>query len=171
MPSDARKHLGLAKAYVGNAVYQLTASLPFSTLLDLDLDPNAPPPTTTTSIQQAALVIRASVTAATPELVVSYYAKLRERWLDWAFLEDYDTTGVGMGSGWTSGDAVYGADWGRAFGGKGGVVRFRFPGSGGSCVMPKRADGGAEVVVCVERGGEEEGLLRGWEGFGAYLEA
>jgi len=163
MPSDARKHLGLPASYVGNAVYQLTASLPLGILLDRDAK---------VGLREAAAAIRRCIVSTTPELVGSYYAKLRETWIGWAFLEDYDTTGVGMGSGWTSGEVVYeSSDWGSAFGG-GKVVRYRYPGGvgvGGITVLPQLGGGGgAEVVLCVQEG--EVGTLMGMEGFGPYLE-
>jgi hypothetical protein len=81
-------------------------------------------------------------------------------------MEEHATTGVGMGTDWTSG-GLYSLDWGEAFGG---LVRYRYPGmigGAGSCILPKLRDGSAEVVVAVLP--EEEELLRSEECFGRYI--
>jgi trichothecene 3-O-acetyltransferase len=154
MPSDARRHLNLPQPYVGNAVYQLTASLTLGTLLS------------PSGLQHAASTIRRAITSVTPTLVSSLLAKTNERWIDWQFVNSYSTTGVGMGTDWTSG-LLYGKDWGEAIGP---LVRYRYPGVVGdaiNCVMPKLPDGGAEVVVSIMP--EEVEILKGIEGFGKYL--
>lgn len=157
LPSDARRHLALSPAYVGNAVYQLTATLDLATLLS----PTGP--------QAAASAIRQAITAVTPDLVASYTTELQRRWVEWQFMNGTtDTTGVGMGTDWTSGTAIYGDDWGEAFGP---VVRYRYPGAvgdSGNCVLPKLADGSAELLVCVLP--EEVEVLKGVECCGSYLE-
>ena len=157
MPSDARRHLNLQNSYVGNAVYQLTASLDLGTLLS------------PSGLQHAASALRRVITAVNPALVASYMTMLKERWIDWQFMNGtLSTTGVAMGTDWTSG-VVYSQDWGKAFGP---MVRMRAPGVVGeayNCVMPKLPDGGAEVIVAVMP--EEVEVLRGVEGFGKYLEA
>ena len=91
MPSDARSHLNLPETYVGNAVCQLTAALDLGTVL------------TPSGLQQAASAIRRAITAANTGLVSSYMAVLKEKWVDWRFMDSYATTGVAMG---TTGEAV-----------------------------------------------------------------
>ncbi|GAM87676.1 hypothetical protein ANO11243_057030 [Dothideomycetidae sp. 11243] len=152
MPSDARRHLGLDRAYVGNAVYQLTASLSAATLLS------------DAGLRTAAAAIRAAITDVKPELVESYMQELKRRWIGWGFMQNYDTTGFGMGSGWTSTE-LYEWDWGDAFGR---VASYRFPGSEGAdnYILPKRLDGSAEVVVSVMP--EEVHLLEAEDMFGKY---
>lgn len=152
-PSDARRQIGLPASYVGNAVYQLTADLPLGTLLS------------PSGLRDAASAVRAAIKAATPMTVASLMAETNKRWLHWAFLGSYSTTGVGMGTDWTSGE-LYKQDWGEAFGL---VVRYRYPGTEGTnCIMPKLPDGGAEVMVSVMPGEVE--VLKGWECFGRYSE-
>ncbi|PMD34197.1 hypothetical protein L207DRAFT_517398 [Hyaloscypha variabilis F] len=153
-PSDARRHLNLPDSYTGNCVYQLKASLPLSTLFS------------PSGLREAASAIRRAITDVTPEKVVSLLAETNERWPSWGFMEKYATTGVGMGTDWTSG-GLYSLDWGEAFGG---LVRYRYPGmigGAGSCILPKLRDGSAEVVVAVLP--EEEELLRSEECFGRYI--
>jgi hypothetical protein len=82
-------------------------------------------------------------------------------------MESYATTGVAVGTDWTSGMLYY-QDWGEAFGP---LIRFRYPGvveSAGCCILPKLPDGSAEAVVSVMP--EEESLLRSVECFGKYIE-
>ena len=69
-----------------------------------------------------------------------------------------------MGTDWTSG-MLYSQDWGTAFGP---LIRYRYPGGAGCCILPKLPDGSAEVVVSVIP--EEESLLRSTECFGKYIE-
>ncbi|MCJ1452273.1 hypothetical protein MMC28_002615 [Mycoblastus sanguinarius] len=155
MPSDARRHLDLSPSYVGNAVYQLTAALDLGTLLS------------PSGLQYAANAIRRAISSVTPALVSSYMTMTKERWIDWEFTSTASTTGVAMGTDWTSG-SLYTQDWGEAFGP---MVRYRFPGvigEGGNCILPKLPDGRAEVMVCVMP--EEVEVLRGDEGFGKYVE-
>ena len=153
MPSDARRHLNLPPSYVGNAVYQLTAALDLGTLLS------------SSGLQHAAGAVRSAITAVNPALVSSLIAMTNERWIDWQFTSTASTTGVGMGTDWTSG-SLYSEDWGEAFGP---AARYRYPGEAFNCVMPKLPDGGAEVMVSVMP--EEVEVLRGVEGFGKYVEA
>jgi hypothetical protein len=134
MPSDARHHLNIPDSYVGNAVYQLAASIDLGTLLSQF------------GLQQAALAIRHAITAASTDLVTSYVAKLKEGWIEWQFLSSASTTGVAMGTDWTSG-TLYGLDWGESFGP---MIRYRYPGGVGEafhCIMPKLPDEGAELMV------------------------
>jgi hypothetical protein len=153
MPSDARRQLNLPSSYIGNAVYQLTAALPLAILFS------------PSGLQAAASAVRAAIVAATPTIVHSLMAETNKRWLPWAFLGSYSTTGMGTGTDWTSGE-VYSQDWGPAFGP---LARYRYPGEEGTnCVMPKLPDGGAEVFVSVMP--QEVEMLRGPEGFGKYLE-
>lgn len=133
MPSDARKALSLPSAYIGNAIYQLSATLPLSTLLSEN------------GLQSAALAIRHAIASATPEKVKSYYAKMGEEWVEWAFLSSYDTTGVAMGTAWTSG-AIYDFDWGEHFGK---MVSYRMPDEASNIVLPKLRNGGAEIALGV----------------------
>ncbi|KAI9814070.1 MAG: hypothetical protein M1827_003534 [Pycnora praestabilis] len=154
MPSDARRHLNLPASYVGNAVYQLTAALELGTLLS------------SAGLQHAASAIRRAITSVNPALVSSYVAMTKERWIDWQFMSTGSTTGVAMGTAWTSG-LLYSEDWGEAFGP---LVRYRYPGVIGkcmNCIMPKLPDGDAEVIVGVIP--EEVEILRGVEGFGKYV--
>lgn len=156
MPSDARRHLNLPPSYIGNAVYQLIANLDLATLLS------------PSGLQHAASATRRAITAVKPDLVSSYMAKLKETWIDWQFMDTWPTTGVAMGSAWTSG-SVYREDWGNAFGP---VIRYRTAGVVGepvNWIMPKLSDGGAELVVSVMP--EEVEVLTGVEGFGKYAEA
>ena len=156
MPSDARRQVNLPLSYVGNAVYQLTAALDLEALFS------------SSGLQHAASALRSAITAVSPALVASYTTMMKERWVDWQFLSTASTTGVAMGTDWTSG-VLYSQDWGKAFGP---MVRYRYPGGVGeafNCVMPKLPDGGAEVIVCVMP--EEVEVLRGFEGFGKYVEA
>lgn len=152
MPSDARRHLNLPQSYVGNAVYQLTAALDLGSLLSAS------------GLQHAASAIRRAIKAVNPELVSSYITMTNEKWVDWQFLETMSTTGVAMGTDWTSGD-LYSHDWGKAFGP---LVRFRYPGAAFSCILPKLPDGSAEVLVGVMP--QEVETLKGVECFGKYLE-
>jgi hypothetical protein len=155
IPSDARRHLNLPPSYVGNAVYQLTAALDLGTLLSPE------------GLKHAASTIRKAITSATPAVVSSLISKTNETWIDWQFASTASTTGVAMGTDWTSG-SLYGEDWGQAFGP---LVRYRYPGvvaDGVNCILPKLPDGDAEIVVSVMP--EEVEVLRGFEGFGKYLE-
>jgi hypothetical protein len=151
MPSDARRALNLPSSYIGNVTYQLSATLTLSTLLS------------PTGLQHAALAIRQAISAAIPEKVESLFAQTRDEWVDWAFLSSYDTTGVAMGTGWTSG-GLYGLDWGNMFGK---MVKYRFPDEGFNNVMPKLPDGGAEMMVLVMA--EEVEVLKGIECFMKYV--
>ena len=153
MPSDARRHLNLPMSYVGNAVYQLTAALDLDTLLS------------PSGLQHAASAIRLAIMAVKPDLVASYMAELKERWVDWGFMVGTSTVGVAMGTDWTSGE-LYSDNWGEAFGP---LVRYRYPGEGGpgNCIFPKLPDGSAEVMVGVMP--NEVEVLRGEECFGKYL--
>ncbi|KAE9379430.1 hypothetical protein N431DRAFT_434425 [Stipitochalara longipes BDJ] len=153
-PSDARRHLKLTDAYVGNCVYQLTAALPLSNLFS------------SSGLKQAASAIRAAITAVTTEKVESLLALTNERWPHWGFVETYSSTGVAMGTDWTSG-VLYEQDWGEDFGE---LVRFRYAGNfggAGCCILPKLRDGSAELVVGILP--EEEELLRSEECFGRYI--
>lgn len=155
-PSDARRHLNLPQSYIGNAVYQIGANLDMETLFS------------PSGLQHAASVIRRALTAVNGDQVASLMAKTNERWIDWAFMSTSSTTGVGMGTDWTSG-SLYGDDWGKEFGK---MVRFRYPGGEGEAgcgILPKLLDGGAEVEVAILP--EEVGFLRGEEGFGKYIKA
>ena len=153
VPSDARRHLNLPMSYVGNAVYQLTAALDLDTLLS------------PSGLQHAASAIRRAIMAVKPDLVASYMAELKERWVDWGFMVGTSTVGIAMGTDWTSG-VLYSVDWGEAFGP---LVRYRYPGEGGAgnCIFPKLPDGSAEVMVAVMP--NEVEVLRGGECFGKYL--
>jgi hypothetical protein len=155
MPSDARQHLNLPQSYIGNAVYQLTAKLDLGTLLS------------PSGLQHAAIAVRRAITSVNTALVSSYVTMTKERWVDWQFTSTASTTGVAMGTDWTSG-SLYSDDWGKAFGQ---CVRYRYPsvvGEALNCVMPKLPDGGAELIVSVMP--EEVKVLRGVEGFGKYIE-
>jgi trichothecene 3-O-acetyltransferase len=154
MPSDARRHVGLPESYIGNVVYQLTAALQIGDLVS-----------PSSGLQHAASAIRQSIASVTADLVASYIAQTREKWVHWRFLTDFSTTGVAMGTDWTSG-CLYKDDWGKAFGP---LVRFRYPGEAFNCIFPKLPDGGAEVLVSVMP--EEVPQLHGMEGFGKYLES
>ncbi|QDS76206.1 hypothetical protein FKW77_008340 [Venturia effusa] len=151
MPSDARGILGLPSSYIGNAVYQLSATLPLSTLL------------CDNGLRNAALAIRQAILSVTPEKVKSYYAKMREEWVEWAFLESYDTTGVAMGTAWTSG-ALYEFDWGDDFGN---MISYRMPDEAFNAVLPRLMDGGAEIVVSVMP--DEVDKLKSIESFMKYV--
>ncbi|KIW73013.1 hypothetical protein PV04_01168 [Phialophora macrospora] len=152
MPSDARRHLDIPDSYVGNAVYQLSASLDLGNILS------------PTGLQEAAGAIRTTIKAVTPEKVRSLMAQTNQEWVDWAFLGSYTSTGVPMGTDWTS-SGLYEHDWGKAFGH---VMRFRYPGDEGStCIFPKLGDGSAEIVVAVME--NEIDILKGEECFGKYL--
>jgi hypothetical protein len=152
-PSDARRHLHLPQSYVGNAVYQIHAQLPLSTLFS------------PSGLQHAANAVRAAIKAVNSEKVTSLMAETNKRWVDWEFLNSYSTTGVGMGTDWTSG-SLYGDEWGEAFGD---LVRYRYPDGAGNCILPKLPNGGAEVVIRLLPG--EVGVLKSGEGFGKYIEA
>ncbi|KAK5213947.1 hypothetical protein LTR41_000139 [Exophiala xenobiotica] len=160
MPSDARRHLvGLPASYVGNAVYQLTAGpLELGTLLGA------------AGLVEGARALRTAINAVTvaPEKVKSLMAMTNQRWIPWAFLSTAETTGFPMGTDWTGGPEVYGYDWGSAFGGKGGMVRYRYPDEAFNVVFPRLPDGSAEVVVAVLR--DEVEVVKGVEGFGRYME-
>lgn len=153
MPSDVRRHLNLPASYIGNAVYQLTAAVDIETLLS------------SSGLQAAASAIRLAIMAVKPDLVASYMAELKERWVDWGFMIGTSTVGVAMGTDWTSG-VLYSGDWGEAFGP---LVRYRYPGEGGAgnCILPKLPDGSAEVIIGVMP--NEVEVLRGDECFGKYL--
>jgi hypothetical protein len=152
MPSDARRHLNIPDSYIGNAVYQLSASLDLGNILS------------PTGLQEAAGAIRTAIKAVTPEKVRSLMAQTNQQWVDWAFLGNYTSTGVPMGTDWTS-SSLYEHDWGKAFGR---VARFRYPGDEGStCIFPKLGDGSAEIVVAVMK--NEIDVLKGEECFGKYL--
>jgi len=153
LPMDARHHMNLQQSYIGNAVYQLTAALDLGTLLS------------PSGLQHAALALRKAIKAVTPSLVANIMAKTRERWIGWQFVATASSTGVAMGTDWTSG-VVYDDDWGKAFGP---VVRYRYPsGQPFNCVLPKLPDGTAEVIVCVMP--SEVELLKSTYCFGKYLE-
>nr|KAK5447340.1 hypothetical protein LTR18_002919 [Exophiala xenobiotica] len=160
MPSDARRHLvGLPASYVGNAVYQLTAGpLELGTLLGA------------AGLVEGARALRTAINAVTvaPEKVKSLMAMTNQRWIPWAFLSTAETTGFPMGTDWTGGPEVYGYDWGSAFGGKGGMVRYRYPDEAFNVVFPRLPDGSAEVVVAVLA--DEVEVVKGAEGFGRYME-
>ncbi|KAK0879217.1 hypothetical protein LTR87_006887 [Friedmanniomyces endolithicus] len=150
-PSDARKHIHVDNSYIGNAVYQLAVSEELGNLLSQ------------IGLQYAASAIRRAITAVTPDLVTSLMSEVNRRWVDWAWATagTLSTTGVAMGTNWTSG-AVYLDDWGEAFGP---VVRFRYPGEAGSnAILPKLPDGAAEVMVSVRP--SEVDILRGGGCFG-----
>ncbi|KAK5281484.1 hypothetical protein LTR20_007198 [Exophiala xenobiotica] len=160
MPSDARRHLvGLPASYVGNAVYQLTAGpLELGTLLG------------PAGLVEGARALRTAINAVTvaPEKVKSLMAMTNQRWIPWAFLSTAETTGFPMGTDWTGGPEVYGYDWGSAFGGSGGMVRYRYPDEAFNVVFPRLPDGSAEVVVAVLP--DEVEVVKGAEGFGRYME-
>ena len=103
--------------------------------------------------------------AVKPDLVASYMAELKERWVDWGFMVGTSTVGVAMGTDWTSG-VLYSDDWGEAFGP---LVRYRYPSEGGAgnCILPKLPDGSAEFMVGVMP--NEVEVLRGDECLGKYL--
>lgn len=153
MPSDARRHLNLPHPYIGNAIYQLNTAL----TLDAILSPS-------NGLQQAASAVRRAITAVNPRLVASLLSETNERWIPWAFLGTFSTTGVAMGTDWTS-SVLYDYDWGTAFGP---MIRYRYPDDRGTnCIMPKRPDGAAEVIVSVMA--DEVQMLRSVECFGRYL--
>jgi hypothetical protein len=158
MPSDARRHLGLGADYVGNAVYQLTASMPLGELLGPD------------GLARAAGALRRAISAVTPARVRSYIAATNaagdmERALEYQWTNGtVGNTGVALGTGLGSGESVYGSAWGAAFGA---VERFRQTSGPPAYVLPRRPDGSVELVVNVLP--EEEVVLRGAEGFGRYL--
>ena len=153
LPSDARPHLRLPPSYIGNAVYQLAAALDLGTLLS------------PSGLRRAARALRGAIAAVAPALVASVMAETRERWPAWGFVATAASTGVAMGTDWTS-RMVYDDDWGRAFGP---VVRYRYPsGQPFNCVLPKLPDGSAELIVCVMP--DEVELLKSAECFGKYLE-
>jgi hypothetical protein len=102
-PSDARRHLNLTESYIGNCVYQLTATLDLGTLFSLS------------GLKQAASAIRRAIASVTPAKVISLLATTNEKWPAWRFMESYATTGVAMGTDWASG-MLYSQDWGEAFG-------------------------------------------------------
>ncbi|EXJ70543.1 uncharacterized protein A1O5_06613 [Cladophialophora psammophila CBS 110553] len=155
MPSDARRHLDLPQSYIGNAVYQLSVSLDLGKLLD----PRS-------GLQEAAGAVRHAITVVNPTLVRSIMAETNKRWVDWAFLGSYSSTGVAMGTDWTS-SPLYDQDWGTVFGGV--PVRYRYPGEPGlNCVMPKLPDGAAEVIVSVME--NEVDKLSSEDCFGKYIE-
>ena len=153
-PSDARKHLGLPPSHIGNSVYQLAVAGELNRLLPPD------------GLQHAAIAIRRAIAAVTPDLAASYFAEVNKRWVDWAWATagTLSTTGVAMGTNWTSG-AMYQDDWGEAFGR---MVRFRYPGEAGLvAVLPKLPDGSAEIIVSVMP--EEVETLESEECFGKYM--
>ncbi|KLO14644.1 hypothetical protein SCHPADRAFT_300254 [Schizopora paradoxa] len=153
MPSDARRHLNLPQSYVGNAVYQLTASLDFGSLFS------------PLGLQHAASAIRRSITSVNPELVSSCIAMTNEKWVHWQFLQTMSSTGLAMGTDWSYGE-LYSHDWGKAFGP---LVRFRYPGAAYACIFPKLPDGTAEVLMSVMP--QEVETLKGAECFGKYIES
>lgn len=152
MPSDARKALNLSNTYIGNAIYQLSATLPLSKLLSEN------------SLQSAALAIRQAITAVSAEKVKSYYSKMKDEWVEWAFLGSYDTTGVAMGTGWTSG-TLYNFDWGEDFGG---MTSYRMPDEAFNSVLPKLVNGGAEIEIGVMP--DEVEKLKACEEFMKYVQ-
>ncbi|KAJ7903358.1 hypothetical protein B0H14DRAFT_2664639 [Mycena olivaceomarginata] len=135
MPSDARRHLpALPSSYVGNATYQIIAPLNLGTLLS------------PSGLPRAAGSVRRAVKA-------------------YQFMNGTtNTTGFAMGTFLGSGEAMYGGDWGEAFGP---LVRFRVIGEPGNTVLPRRPDGSIEAIVAVRP--EEVEVLTGVEGFGKYL--
>jgi hypothetical protein len=151
MPSDARRHLNLPPSYIGNVVYQLAAHIDLETLLS------------PSGLQYAASAIRRAILAVTPALVASYVTKMKETWVDWAFPETMLTTGLAMGTDWTSND-LYHQDWGMEFGS---LVRYRYPDEAFNCIMPKLQDGSAELLLSVMP--EEVELLKSKECFGKYI--
>ncbi|KAJ6584898.1 hypothetical protein B0H19DRAFT_1107066 [Mycena capillaripes] len=158
MPSNARRHLpSLPSPYIGNAVYQIIAALDLGTLLS------------PSGLQRAASEVRRAISCVTPELVASYMAFIKDpvasRFIDYQFMNGTaGTTALAMGTCLGSGDAMYGSDWGAAFGP---LVRFRLVGEPNNMVMPKLPDGSAEVMVgCTA---EEVEVVKGIECFGKYL--
>jgi trichothecene 3-O-acetyltransferase len=131
-PTDGRRHLRLPLSYIGNAVYQLKVTLPLSEVLSA------------TGLQLTASAVRRAINAITPDKVRSIMAETNKKWTDWAFIASYNSTGVAMGTDWTSHE-VYQHDWGKAFGK---LKAFRYPGEEGTNVIfPKRRDGGADIVI------------------------
>ena len=154
LPSDARRHLEIPDTYIGNTVYQLCTSIPLGDLIGPK------------GLQLAATALRATITAVTPAKPWSVLSQTNKEWVDWAFLRDYNSTGVAMGTDWTS-FGLYEHDWGKVFGRN--VVRFRYPGEEGTNVIfPKVGDGSADVAVAVMP--DEVEVLRGEECFGKYLD-
>lgn len=151
LPSDGRRHINLPPSYVGNVVYQLTAGLDLGVLFS------------PSGLQHAATAVRRTITSVTPALVSSCMAMTNERWIDWQFMLTASTTGLAMGTAWTSG-SVYRQDWGKAFGQ---LARYRHPGEVFNCVMPKLPDGSAELMVSVMP--DEVGALKSADCFGKYL--
>jgi hypothetical protein len=150
-PSDGRKHLNIPTSYIGNVVYQMKIALPLATLLS------------PIGLPAAAGAIRVAINVINPELVKSHNTKMKEGWIDWSFPSTFLTTGVAMGTDWTSGE-LYGLDWGKAFGK---LVKYRYPGEVFTYILPKLEDGGAEILVGILP--EEVELLKGDECFGKYL--
>ncbi|KAK5729877.1 proliferating cell nuclear antigen [Elasticomyces elasticus] len=154
-PSDARRHLGISPAYIGNAVYQLAAFEQISKVL------------ASNGLPYAASAMRKAVKSVSTELVKSYFAEVNKRWLPWAWQtagSALATIGLPMGTNWTSG-SLYLDDWGEAFGP---VVSFRYPGQAGlAAMLPKLPNGDAEVIVCVMP--SEVEVLKAEECFGKYI--
>jgi hypothetical protein len=150
-PSDGRKHLGIPDSYIGNVVYQMKMALPLATLLSA------------TGLPAAASAIRTAILAVNSEIVKSHNAKMKDGWIDWSFPSTFLTTGVAMGSDWTSG-GLYGLDWGEAYGK---LVKYRYPGEVFTYILPKLPDGSAEILVGVLP--EEVDILKGEDCFGKYL--
>jgi hypothetical protein len=154
MPSDGRRHLDLPASYIGNAVYQLIATLDLGTIIS------------PSGLQHAASAVRRAITSVNPDHLASYMAMLKEKWVGWQFMLSYSTTGVAMGTDWKSG-MLYNLDWGEAFGPMASYRHPSAPGEDFNCVMPKLPDGGAEVLVAVLP--QEVEILKGAEGFGNYI--
>lgn len=133
MPSDARRRLNIPASYIGNVVYQLGVSLELNKLFS------------TSGLAQAAGAIRRAILAITPELVASLVVEQKESWVNWAFPSTFQTTGIAMGTDWTSGE-LYTHDWGNAFGP---LIRYRFPDEAFNSILPKLPDSSAELQVSV----------------------
>lgn len=153
MPSSARRALSLPLSYIGNAVYQLTASIPLSAILS------------SSGLKHAASAIRAHITTVQkhPELVSSLLAEVNKQKIEFAYYEAYSTTGLAMSTDWTSG-GVYEFHWGPAFGP---LLRYRYPDRPSNAIFPKLLNGTAECLVSVMP--HEIETLKSDECFGKYL--
>lgn len=153
LPVNARKHLAIPKAWIGNCVYFLAASFPVSEIIK------------PTSLPLMASAIRTALNAITPNKVAGLMSLRRRHPYDitwWPFFEINKPWIVGMTSLYHS--ELYGTDWGEAFGivrhfttsDEGAVGGFRRCGAVGA----KFGDGNGGCDVAVGFDGEEIGFVR-----------